>query len=86
MGNNDDGPLWEKLNALEARVHDTELKVVEKLTSLETKLAAVLELAQTYVTKERFQTVQLVVFGMVAIIMTSVIGALLAQVLTKAPK
>lgn len=83
MSEQDDGPIWEQLRRLENQIHATELTMTKEMTKLNEQIGQLLNLAQNYVTKERFQTVQLLVYGFAAIILTSVIGALLAKVMVK---
>lgn len=83
MSDQGDGPIWEKLEKLEQRIYTTEMNMTQQLTKLNEQIAQLISMAQTYVTKERFQMVQVIVYGFAAIILTSVIGALLAKVIAK---
>ena len=83
MTDNSDGAIWEKLEKLEQRMHQTEVNMTQQLTKLNEQIGQLIGMAQTYVTKERFQVVQVLVYGFAAVILTSVIGALLAKVITK---
>ena len=83
MSEEGDGPIWEKLERLEERIHSTELNMTQQLTRLNEQIGQLISMAQSYVTKERFQVVQVLVYGFAAIILTGVIGALLARVIAK---
>lgn len=75
--------IHERISGLEHRFNASELNVAIQLTNMNAKLTQILELASSYVTKERFQIVQLLVYGFTAIILTGVMGAIIAKVIVK---
>lgn len=83
MDDEDERRLHERINLLESRLHETELALTKELSKMNEQIGTLISMAQTYVTKDRFQTVQLLVYGFAGIILTSVIGAMLARVVIK---
>ena len=54
-----------------------------KLSVLETKVDTISELLKEFVTNSRFTPVQVLVYGLVSLIMTSVFAAIIAKVIAK---
>ena len=79
----DDDAIWKKFEVLEDRLQKTEIEMTKQLTKMNEQIATLISLAQGYVTKERFQIVQILVYGFAAIILTSVMGAIIAKAITK---
>ena len=79
----DTDAIWAKFEKLENRLQETEIKMTEQLTKMNAQIGTLINLAESFVTKERFQLVQLLVFGAVAIVLTSALGAVIAKIITK---
>lgn len=75
--------IWDRLHLLEERQHEIELLMTRELTQINAQLAQFLEVTKTFVTKERFFAVQLLAYGFAALLLTGVVGALLAKVMVK---
>lgn len=72
----DKGMEHSATNALLARLD-------ERTMNIESKLNSAIEDKKSFVTKAEFEPVKRIVYGMVALVLVSVFGALLALVLTQ---
>ena len=67
--------MAEKTNDVELAVMQNDLTYIkEKLTTLDTKIS------NGYVTKEEFEPIKKIVYGVVSLILVAVVGALVALV------
>ena len=55
----------------------------ERLVRIETQMANLSEMVKEFVTNSRFTPVQMLVYGLVSLIMTSVFAAIIAKVIVK---
>ncbi len=74
---------YDRMRRLEDRVGSIEMDLSNQLTRLNGQIENLLELAKKYVIEERFKPVQVIVYGIVGMIMTSVLAAIVARVLIK---
>ena len=72
-----------RIDMVEHRINTMEVALTNQLTALNGQVNHLIGLAEKYVTQDRFKPVQLIVYGLVALMLTSVIGALLARVIVK---
>ena len=72
-----------RFGSIENRVRDVELDMANRLTSLEGKIGGINDLLKEFVTNARFTPVQVLVYGLVSLVMTSVFAMLIAKVLVK---
>ena len=79
----DNEAIWDKIEKIEGRIQATELMMTKELSKLNEQIGTLISMAQSYVTKERFQIVQILVYGFAAIILTSVMGAIIAKAISK---
>ena len=75
--------IHERINILETRLHETEIALTRELSKMNEQIGQLIQMGRTYVTNERFSIVQILVYGFSGIIMTSVIGAIIARVIVK---
>lgn len=68
---------------LERKILSVESEVLLRLTAVETTIHSIREQINTYVTKERFEPVAYIAYGLAAGVLTTFLGALIAQVITK---
>jgi hypothetical protein len=68
---------------VDARIQGVEVRIAEELATINTTLKQLLGMAESFVHKDKFQTIQMLVYGFAAIILTSVLGALVAKVVIK---
>ena len=73
----------DRINSMEKEHNELELNTAVELAKVNSQLAHLDSIAETYVTKERFQTVQVIVYGFTGIILSSVLVALIAKVISK---
>lgn len=78
-----DRRLHERINVLENRLHETEIALTKELSKMNEQIGQLIQMGKNYVTQERFSVVQILVYGFSGIIMTSVIGAVIARVIIK---
>ena len=75
--------LHTRITDLEGRFQKIEVMLASEFATLNASIKTLVLMAESYVTKERFQIVQILVYGFAAIILTGVIGALIAKVIVK---
>ena len=79
----DEKDLAQRVAEMEGRLRDVELSLANRLTAIEGKVDALLEKVLDFVTKSRFTPVEVLVYGLVSLIMTSVFAAIIAKVIVK---
>ena len=67
------------ISAIEGQVHD----LAERMVRIETQIANLGELVKEFVTNSRFTPVQMLVYGLVSLIMTSVFAAIIDRKSTR---
>ena len=72
-----------EIRDLERKILSVESEVLRRLTAVETTLSTLREQINSYVTKERFEPVAYIAYGLAAGVLTTFLGALIAQVITK---
>ena len=78
-----DEDLSHRITEVENRLRSVELDLANRLTAIEGKVDALLEKVLDFVTNARFTPVQMLVYGIVSLIMTSVFAAIIAKVIVK---
>lgn len=73
----------EEIRDLERKILSVESEVLLKLMVVETTIHSIKEQITTYVSKERFEPVAYIAYGLAAGVLTTFLGAVIAQVLTK---
>ena len=73
----------EQLADFEKRLRALEIDLSNRLTAIEGDVKNVLSVMKDFVTNSRFTPIQVLVYGFVSLIMTTVFAAILAKVLVK---
>ena len=73
----------EQLAEFEKRLRALEIDLSNRLTAIEGDVRNILALTKEFVTNSRFTPVQMLVYGLVSLIMTSVFAAVIAKVIAK---
>jgi hypothetical protein len=69
-----------EIRELEKKILSVEQTVLLKVTSLEIELSALHETVKTLVTKERFDPVAYIAYGLAAGVLTTALGAVLSKI------
>lgn len=79
----DSSEVWERIHLIEEKNQESQVKLAREIAILNVQIAQLIKLAETFVTKERFFIIQLLVYGFAGLMLTSVLGALIAKVIIK---
>lgn len=73
----------ERITRIEGKVNSIEIELTKEFATLNAGVKTLIEAGAKYVSNERFQIIQILVYGFAGIVLTSVIGALIAKVISK---